>query len=182
MKQLLILGVLIPGLAFATKPQPAPEPDNFTTNTTVGLTQHQNQVQGQEQVTTVTTGEVNVNLQETKQSSNLQIRNVPNVYAPAVYSANPCIVGGSAALSVAGFGASGGASKESWECRVWDSARILLGNGYMEMGLKTICLSDVAKKANFEYCNNYASPPEGWGPEEVVEEPKKDYSQFNQAK
>jgi hypothetical protein len=105
-----------------------------TATTTATIDQTQEQTQGNTQAVTFTSPD------------NVTIKNVPAVFAPNTYPTAPCRVSGSGGFAIAGFGASGGGSREDKECTRRETARMFWSFGQQEAALTLLCLSEVALK------------------------------------
>jgi hypothetical protein len=80
------------------------------------------------------------------------IKNVPAVFAPNAYPTAPCRVAASGGIGFAGFGASGGGSKEDKECTRRETARMFWAFDQQEAALKLLCLSEVAQHDLADEC------------------------------
>jgi hypothetical protein len=72
---------------------------------------------------------------------------VPDASAPAVWSNNPCLVGLSGGVAVAGFGASIGAGVEDRDCTRRANAQQLVAMGEREAAREVLCGSTEVRQA-----------------------------------
>jgi hypothetical protein len=90
-------------------------------------------------------GASNVNINEVH-PDDIKIKNTPSARAPYANSTGPCRVGGSIGVSLPGFGASGGGSKEDPECTLRQTAQTFSALGAPAMGLWILCRSVVLER------------------------------------
>jgi hypothetical protein len=67
------------------------------------------------------------------------LRSVPNIHPPGVFTANPCVVGISGGFGVAGFGMSIGAGVEDRGCTRRQNAALLISMGHGAAAREVLC-------------------------------------------
>jgi hypothetical protein len=75
------------------------------------------------------------------------LRNTPEVQPPNVLGGNPCAVGASAGLSMAGFGIAGGATWADRACERRQQATLLFNMGEPKTALELMCQDDNVRSA-----------------------------------
>jgi hypothetical protein len=75
-------------------------------------------------------------------SGGYTLRNVPEVIPPNVVGGNPCSVGASAGVSMAGFGIAGGATWADKQCERRQQAALLFNMGQERAAVELMCLDD----------------------------------------
>lgn len=93
------------------------------------------------------------------------VRNVPDVVAPSIVGGNPCAVGVSGGVAVAGFGISGGGTWADRACERRQEAALLYNIGMHEASIALLCQDDHVRDAMWsvgQSCGRrvaVASPP-----------------------
>jgi hypothetical protein len=75
------------------------------------------------------------------------VRNVPEVIPPSVVGGNPCAVGASGGLAVAGFGIAGGGTWADKACERRQQAALLYNMGEQKIALELMCQDDNIRSA-----------------------------------
>jgi hypothetical protein len=75
------------------------------------------------------------------------VRNVPEVIPPNVVGGNPCSVGASAGMSVAGFGIAGGATWADKQCERRQQAALLYNIGKQKAATELLCQDENIRAA-----------------------------------
>ena len=113
--------------------------------------QHQDQSQNQDQYQTI--GDVSNDQSVTFTSpKDVTVRNTASAPSPAIFSSNPCAIGGSFGLGLPGGNIGGGKQKVDPQCELRETARILISAGEVELGIKMLCMSDAAMASLGDAC------------------------------
>ncbi len=75
------------------------------------------------------------------------VRNVPDVVAPSIVGGNPCAVGVSGGVAVAGFGISGGGTWADRACERRQEAALLYNIGMHDASIALLCQDDHVRDA-----------------------------------
>jgi hypothetical protein len=75
------------------------------------------------------------------------VRNTPEVIPPNVVGGNPCAIGASAGLSMAGFGIAGGATWADRQCERRQQAALLFNIGKPKAATELLCQDDNIRAA-----------------------------------
>lgn len=93
--------------------------------------------------TTATGGDSAVTVKTPRQRSKVKINNVPSLSAPGMHSSNPCALGGSGGVVVAGYGITGGKQKIDPGCVRRELTRIAFAAGLNNRGTYMLCKESV---------------------------------------
>jgi hypothetical protein len=77
------------------------------------------------------------------------VRNVPDVVAPSIVGGNPCAVGVSGGVAVAGFGISGGGTWADRACERRQEAALLYNIGQHNASIALLCQDDHVREAMY---------------------------------
>ena len=80
-------------------------------------------------------------------SGGYAVHNVPEVIPPNVVGGNPCAVGASGGLAVAGFGIAGGGTWADRACERRQQAALLFNMGEQKVALELMCQDDNVRSA-----------------------------------
>jgi hypothetical protein len=75
------------------------------------------------------------------------VRNTPDLQPPNVLGGNPCAIGASAGVSVAGFGIAGGATWADRQCEQRQQAALLYNMGEQKVAIELMCQDDNVRVA-----------------------------------
>jgi hypothetical protein len=102
------------------------------------------------------------------------LRNTPEVIPPNVVGGNPCAIGASAGLSMAGFGIAGGATWADKQCERRQQAALLFNIGKAKAATELLCQDDnirAALRVSGEPCMADAPPVAAVAPTAPVTAP-----------
>jgi hypothetical protein len=75
------------------------------------------------------------------------VRNTPDLQPPNVLGGNPCAIGASAGVSMAGFGIAGGATWADRQCERRQQAALLYNMGEQKVAVELMCQDDNVRAA-----------------------------------
>lgn len=140
--------------AQAGEPHHPPPPVKHNPTQTQVQNQGQSMYQGQAQ--TMTQGNSQTSNSGASLNAN-EVKQAPDVFAPSFGATAPCLVGGSAGISLVGGSITGGTVKVEHDCALRETARAFAGIGQVEIAYRILCATDAAKAALTE-CPPYQPP------------------------